>query len=77
MTDTVRDQRLTDLVNFALDKKPVEFQQAFDDVVTDRISVAVDARKQEIARGIFGGPQEVETIEAPPQEEEETDGEES
>jgi hypothetical protein len=48
-----RDERITDLIGYAVNKNPVEFQQTFNDLVTDRLAVAVDARKQELAKTIF------------------------
>lgn len=53
MPDTDRDPRISDLIGFALDGKPVEFQNTFNDIVSDRLTVAVDARKTEVAQSVF------------------------
>jgi hypothetical protein len=50
---TERDPRIMDLIGYAVNQNPVEFQQTFNDIVTDRLAQAVDDRKQEIAQAMF------------------------
>jgi hypothetical protein len=49
---------LNDLVKFSAEQKPLEFQQAFDDLIIGKIQAAVDNKKLEIAQSIFNTPEE-------------------
>lgn len=49
---------LGDLLNAAALQKPVEFQDAFNDLVLDRIKSAVEDRKIEIAQTLYNKPPE-------------------
>lgn len=61
-TEIERDERIGDLIGYAANQNPVEFQQTFNDIVADRLVQAIDARKQELAQNIFNDvPDEVET----------------
>lgn len=42
-----------DLIKFSVDQKPLEFEQAYTDIVLDRIHSAVEAKKIEIATTMF------------------------
>ena len=70
-----RDPRINDLIDFAIDKKPVEFQQTFNDIVTDRLAQAIDDRKVDIATHMFNEPEDVEPkeVDDTPEEEEEVE----
>lgn len=48
MTDTVQD-----LLNYSYEQKPVEFQNAFNSLMLDRIATAVDNKKIEVAQQMF------------------------
>lgn len=61
------EYRVSDLINFSSQQKPVDFEQAFNSIMNDRIATAIDQRKIEVAQYMFGD-QETDT-------EEETDGE--
>ncbi|MGZ4849968.1 MAG: hypothetical protein ACXV2C_01155 [Candidatus Bathyarchaeia archaeon] len=84
MPDNERDERIAALIGYAVNKNPIEFQQTFTDIVTDRLAQAVDDRKVEVAQTIFNEPPEEETTETPEEdvvadepEEEETNDQES
>lgn len=49
---------LEDLVTAAVMQQPVEFQNAFDDLVLGRIKSAVEDRKIEIAQTLYNRPPE-------------------
>jgi late competence protein required for DNA uptake (superfamily II DNA/RNA helicase) len=49
---------LNDLVTLSADQKPLEFQQAFDNLIIDKIQAAIDNRKLEIAQGMFNAQEE-------------------
>lgn len=49
---------LKDLVQFALDKQPSKFKDAFDDLLSQRVVDKVDELKGEISANMFGeGPE--------------------
>ena len=43
----------SDLVDFALTQKPVEFENAFNALIADKLTAAVDMKKIEVAQSIF------------------------
>lgn len=80
---------LNDLIASAAMQEPLEFQNAFSDLVTDRIRTAIESKKIEIAQQMYNyePPEDIETDENDDEfgasdadlenSEEETDGEES
>jgi hypothetical protein len=44
---------VTDLLQFASDHKPAEFETAFNNIMTDKITAAVNDKKIEIAKRMF------------------------
>jgi hypothetical protein len=42
-----------DLISLSFDQKPVEFQQAFDTLMNDRIAKAIEDKKLEVAQSIY------------------------
>jgi hypothetical protein len=51
---------LNDLIKFSADQKPIDFGQAFTDLMQDKIQAAVENRKLEIAQTMFRSPKEEE-----------------
>jgi hypothetical protein len=49
---------LNDLVKFSADQKPIDFRQAFDSLIVDKIQAAVDNKKLEIAQNMFNSASE-------------------
>lgn len=45
---------LEDLVISALEQKPTDFEAAFNDLIVDRISSAIENKKIEIAQQMYG-----------------------
>jgi len=43
----------SDLVDFALTQKPVDFEDAFNSVIASKLTAAVDMKKIEVAQSIF------------------------
>ena len=64
-----------DLVAAAAEQKPTEFQELFNKMMADRIAVAVDDRKIELAQSMFTAPDEVEAPVEEPDEAGEEPGE--
>jgi hypothetical protein len=60
---------LEDLVSSAVLQKPLEFETAFNDIVLDRIRDAVENKKIEVAKQLYG--YEPEVADQEPSEEEE------
>jgi hypothetical protein len=55
---------LKDLVQFALDKQPSKFKDAFNDLVSQRVVNVVDELKSEISANMFGeSPEDEDDIE--------------
>ena len=51
---------VSDLVSLSYEQKPIEFQNAFDSLIKDRIADAIDDKKLEIAQTVFSGPDDAE-----------------
>ena len=49
---------VNDLVSLSYDQKPVEFQDAFNTVLADKITSAIDNYKVNIAQTVFASPVE-------------------
>jgi hypothetical protein len=57
------DNDVTDLLKFAHEDRPVDFKAAFHDVMQNKISAAIDARKENIAQNMMDGQSEEEDVE--------------
>lgn len=44
----------TDLIGLAIDKNPVDFAAAFDDIVREKATAALEAHKIELAQSVYG-----------------------
>jgi hypothetical protein len=51
---------VSDLVSLSYDQKPIEFQNAFDSLIKDRMADAIADKKLEIAQTVFSGPDDAE-----------------
>lgn len=49
-----------DLIKFSVDQRPTDFEDAFNSLVLDKIAVAVDAKKLELAASLYNGDDEEE-----------------
>jgi hypothetical protein len=49
---------LNDLIKLSAEQKPLDFRQAFDDLILDKIQAAVDNKKLEIAQSMFNSAPE-------------------
>ena len=65
---------VTDLLGFAHEQKPMDFENAFKSVMADKLVAAIDAKKLEIASSLYVS-QEVETDEVEDDVEAETEEE--
>ena len=77
MTDNAYN--VTDLIKFSAGQNPIDFEQAFNSLMVDRIQAAVDAKKVEVAQNMFAGEaeteEEFESEESEPELEDNNDGE--
>lgn len=46
-----------DLISLSYGQKPVDFENAFSSLITDRLAQAVETKKMEIAQSMFKGPE--------------------
>jgi len=46
-----------DLINYSYNQQPIEFGNAFGDLITDKIAFAVDAKKIDLSQTMFTGPE--------------------
>lgn len=44
---------LADLIRFSSEQKPIEFGDAFNSLIANRIEAAIDAKKIEVAQAVF------------------------
>ena len=51
----------TDLIGLAIDKNPVEFASAFDEIVKEKAAAALQAHKVELANSVYGSPETAES----------------
>jgi len=63
-----------DLVKFSYEQKPVDFEQAFNSLLGDKIALAVNDRKLDVAQNMFNKEEDINT-EQDSDTEEELDGE--
>lgn len=49
---------INDLISFGVEQKPVEFSDAFNSLIVDKLNAAVDYRRQEVAQSMFAGPED-------------------
>lgn len=47
------ENTLTDLIHFSSNQKPIEFGNAFNSLIADKVATAIDAKKIEVARAMF------------------------
>ena len=46
-----------DLINYSYNQQPIEFEDAFNNLLTNKIVSAVDAKKVELSQTMFTGPE--------------------
>lgn len=49
---------IIDLVASAVDRKPVEFSQAFNSIMADKLRAAIEAKEAELSTTIFNNTKE-------------------
>jgi hypothetical protein len=51
--DNEQEVSVQDLISLSYDQKPVEFQDAFNSLIGDKIAQAVQDKKMELAQSVF------------------------
>jgi hypothetical protein len=46
---------MSDLINLAIEQKPIDFQNAFNDIMSTKITSAVSAVKDQLSKDVFSG----------------------
>ena len=54
------EYRISDLINFSSNQKPVEFENAFRGIIAQKVSDAIEDRKRIMATSILDTPEEAE-----------------
>jgi hypothetical protein len=54
------EYKVSDLINFSSQQKPVDFELAFQSIMNNRLASAVDQRKIEVAQRMFGDQETTE-----------------
>lgn len=74
--DSETTYTVTDLLNFAHEQKPIDFENAFKSIMADKMVAAIDAKKLEVASSLYASAEETdseEEVEAGEETEVETD----
>jgi len=50
----------TDLIGLAIEKNPIEFASAFDDILRQKQEAALEATKIELAKSVYGNEEPIE-----------------
>lgn len=67
--------KISDIIDFASMQKPVDVRNAFDDLMMNKIHSAIENKKIEVAKQMFGGSEvdaEIEDAEFEDEQEDET-----
>jgi hypothetical protein len=43
----------TDMIHYAIDQKPIDFENTFKSLINDKLVAAIDAKKMEIASRLY------------------------
>jgi hypothetical protein len=60
---------MEDLVTAAISQKPTDFEDAFNDLIVDRLQTAINDKKIQIAQQMYGHIEEVDDLEDSSEEE--------
>jgi len=52
------EYRISDLINFSSQQKPIDFENAFNSLMVDRLATAIDSKKLEVAQSMFSGDEQ-------------------
>lgn len=62
---------LADLIRFSSEQKPIEFGDAFNSLIANRIEAAIDTKKIEVAQAMFNPSLDADYVDLEQESEEE------
>lgn len=68
---------LADLIKFSSEQKPIEFGNAFNDLIASKIETAIDQKKIEVAQSMFNRSEIAQDYTPEQESEEQEDGQTS
>jgi hypothetical protein len=61
--DNENTYTVTDLLSFAHQQKPIDFENAFTSIMADKMIAAIDAKKVEVASSLYSSAEEIDSEE--------------
>ena len=62
--ETQRELKMVDIVDFSMQDKPIKVTDAFNTLIADKVTSAIDTRKQEVSAKMFADKIEEPSVEA-------------
>ena len=63
--ETQRELKMVDIVDFSMQDKPIKVTDAFNTLIADKVTTAIDARKQDVSARMFADKVEEPSVEEP------------
>ena len=57
--------KMVDIVDFSMQDKPIKVTDAFNTLIADKVTTAIDARKQDVSARMFADKVEEPSVEEP------------
>ena len=62
---TQRELKMVDIVDFSMQDKPIKVTDAFNTLIADKVTSAIDVRKQDVSAKMFANKVEEPSVEEP------------
>ena len=66
--EKAREIKMVDIVDFSMQDKATKVTDAFNTLIADKVTSAIDARKQDVSARLFANKVEEPSVEEPPAE---------
>ena len=63
--ETQRELKMVDIVDFSMQDKPIKVTDAFNTLIADKVTSAIDTRKQDVSARMFADKVEEPSVEEP------------
>jgi hypothetical protein len=63
--ETQRELKMVDIVDFSMQDKPIKVTDAFNTLIADKVTSAIDVRKQDVSAKMFANKVEEPSVEEP------------
>ena len=63
--ETQKALKMVDIVDFSMQDKPVKVGDAFNTLIADKVTTAIDTRKQDVSARMFADKVEEPSVEEP------------